>query len=487
MDLAEQFAAVWARRAALLVVAFLAAATVFVWRSSAPEVYEATSTLQVRVPDSESSDPSGQVDYYAQTVTGLVTSRGVVSEAMDAVGRTGSVTDVADEVAAEAATEPGFVAISATGATPEEAVALTDALVETVTQRIADDQAADQAAERDALVTAIAQVGRERDALPSGDYAGRAALIRERESLLGTLRASAGRTAWQLATVEPAREPSSPSAPQPLRDGLLAFLLAAILLAEGIVVRRAWRGAVATRNPGRDVGETLGLPAIEVGPDDPPTALAALLPHVQGATSVTVVQRGPRPGAHTAALLAELLAARRQDVLLVDATPERAAVHLEIGVEPVPGLTDLPAEDDRMVTSLETLPRSHRLHVLAAGRPDGGAALARLGRIAKAAPVDRMVVAASAERLDDLAAVLGELDGPVVVDLDPRHVTKSELRSEVRALQGLGADVVAVTVQVGAGFEGRRRDSRRRRGIEFPTAVPAGTARTAGADAEQGE
>ena len=482
MDLAEQFAAVWARRAVVFVVAFLAAAGVFAWRSSAPEVYEATSTLQVRVPDAETSDPSSQVDYYAQTVTGLVTSRGVVSQAMDAVGRTGSVTDVVEGVSAETAVEPGFVSVSASAESPEEAVALTDALVDVVTQKVADDQAADQAAERDALVTAIAQVGRERDALPSGDYAGRAALIRERESLLGTLRASAGRTAWQLATVEPAREPTSPVAPKPLRDGLLAFLLAAILVAEGIVVRRAWRGALATRNPGRDVAETLGVPAIEVGPDEPPTALAALLPHVQAAPGVTVVQRGPRPGAHTATLLAELLATRRQDVLLVDATPERSAVHLEVGVEMVPGLTDLPTDDDRLVTALETLPRSHRLHVLASGLPDGGAALSRLGRIAKVAPVDRMVVAASAERLDDLAAVLGEIDGPVVVDLDPKHVTRSELRSEVRALQGLGADVVAVTVQVGNGFEGRRREARRRRGVEFPQGTVSGSPA-----AEQGE
>ena len=258
MDLAEQFAAVWARRAIVLVVAFLAGAGVFVWRSAAPEVYEASSTVQVRVPDTETSDPSVQVDYYAQTVSGLATTRSVVATAMEAAGRTDELSDAVGAISAEPSDQPGFVTITAFGGTADDAAELTRALVTAVTQQVADDQAEDQAAERDALVAAIAQVGRERDALPGSDYAGRAALIREREALLSTLRASSGRTAWQVGVVEAARPPGAPSAPQPLRDALLAFLLATILAAEWIVVRRAWRGSIATRRPGRDVGRRSG-------------------------------------------------------------------------------------------------------------------------------------------------------------------------------------------------------------------------------------
>ena len=49
MDVLEQLAAVWAKRVVVLATALLVAATVFVWRSTAPEEYVATSTLQVRL------------------------------------------------------------------------------------------------------------------------------------------------------------------------------------------------------------------------------------------------------------------------------------------------------------------------------------------------------------------------------------------------------------------------------------------------------
>ena len=477
MDLAEQFAAVWARRAVVLVVAFLAAAGVFAWRSAAPEVFESTSTVQVRVPDTESSDPSVQVDYYAQTVTGLATTRSVVAAAMEAAGRTDAVGDVVDQITAEPSEQPGFVTITGAGDSPTQATELTDALVTAVTQQVAEDQAEDQAAERDALVAAIAQVGREREALPASDYAGRAALIRERESLLSTLRASSGRTAWQVGVVEPARPPSSPSAPQPVRDALLAFLLAVILVAEWIVVRRAWRGAVATRRPGRDVSEILGIPAVEVGSDDPPSVLATLLPLLDEATQVTVIQRGPRASAHSASLLAELLASRGQEVLLVDATPDRAVVHLEMGVGLEPGLTSLPIDDEAATAAVAALPTARRLHVLAAGRDDEIETTGRVARLATLAPVSVVVVAASSERLDDLVALVSEVDGPVVVDLDPRHATRRELEAEVAALRGLGADVVAATVHVGSMAEAQHLAARRRRGLTFQQDVAASSGR----------
>ncbi len=477
MDLAEQFAAVWARRAVVLVVAFLAATGVFAWRSAAPEVFESTSTVQVRVPDTESSDPSVQVDYYAQTVTGLATTRSVVAAAMEAAGRTDPVGDVVDQITAEPSEQPGFVTITGAGDSPTQAAELTDALVTAVTDQVAADQAEDQAAERDALVAAIAQVGRERDALPASDYAGRAALIRERESLLSTLRASSGRTAWQVGVVEPARPPSSPSAPQPVRDALLAFVLALILVAEWIVVRRAWRGAVATRRPGRDVSEILGIPAVEVGSDDPPSVLATLLPLLDGATEVTVIQRGPRPSAHSASLLAELLASRGQEVLLVDATPHRAVVHLEMGVGLEPGLTSLPIDDEAATAAVAALPAARRLHVLAAGRDDEIETTGRVARLATVAPVSVVVVAASSERLDDLVALVSEVDGPVVVDLDPRHATRRELEAEVAALRGLGADVVAATVHVGSLAEAQHLAARRRRGLTFQQDVAASSER----------
>ncbi len=75
MDLLEHAAGVWARKYVVLGVAILVAIGVYGWRSNAPEQYDATTTLQVRLPDTQSSDPSGAVAFYAQSVGGLVDSR----------------------------------------------------------------------------------------------------------------------------------------------------------------------------------------------------------------------------------------------------------------------------------------------------------------------------------------------------------------------------------------------------------------------------
>ncbi len=232
--------------------------------------------------------------------------------------------------------------------------------------------------------------------------------------------------------------------------------------------------------------ETLGVPAVEVGSDDPPSALATLLPHLTDATQITVIQRGPRPSAHSASLLAELLASRGQEVLLVDATPERAAVHLEMGIELEPGLTALPVDDDAVVRAVVGLPSAQRLRVLSAGRDDEVEVTGRLARIARVAPVAVVVVAASSDRLDDLVALVNEVEGPVVVDIDPSHATRSELEAEVAALRGLGGDVVAATVHVGTLNDAQHLSARRRRGLTFGRDVAPRTTRRERSSAARG-
>src|SRR3712207_353988 len=117
MDLAEQMSAVWARRYAVVLTALLVAGLVFAWRTASPERYEASSTLQVRVPDIDASDPSTQVEYFAETVVGLLTSRSVVTDALAEVGSDADPDEVSEDVVTEAGGQPGFVTVTASGAT----------------------------------------------------------------------------------------------------------------------------------------------------------------------------------------------------------------------------------------------------------------------------------------------------------------------------------------------------------------------------------
>lgn len=478
MDLSDQLAAVWARRMVVLVVALLVGAAVFAWRVTSPEQFEASSTLQVRPPVEDTSDPALRVSFYADTVIGLVTSRGVVAATLEELGRDEDPDDVVDLVAAEAGTQPGFVTVQVRDSSPARAVELADALVAAVDERVEADQAADREAERDALTQAIADVGLQRDQLPQSDYAGRAALIRERESLLAALRSSAGRTSWQVTTVAEAQEPTSAVSPRPLRDGLLAAIVALLLLAEGIVVRRAWRGALSAREPARDVREAVGVPAVAVAPDDGVGALAALLPQLADAERVSVVHRGPTPSAHTALLVAELLAARGHDVLLVDVASARGSVHRELGVDAGPGFSDLPTEERSLRRDLERLPRLGGARVLVAGSAEGAGArepAATLARVVSHAGAERVVVAASVERPDELYAVLGQGSaGAVVLDVDGASATKRQLREDAAALVGLQVGLAAATVQTSGGTEGQRLESRRRRGLRVTPATTGG-------------
>lgn len=469
MDLLEQLAGVWRRRFYVLGIALIAAAAVLFWRSSLPDEYSATTTMQVRVPTADVSDPSTQVDYYARTVIALATNRGVVTTALAAANRTDAVGDAIDKITAEAGSEPGFVTVTAAGTSPETAAGLADEVAEALSAVIAQNQADDLETEREALRLALAEVGQERVNLPESETVQRAALVRESEALLSSLRTASSKSAWQLVTVETAEEPSSPVAPQPLRDALLAFLLAAIVMAEIVVIRRSWRGELSLRDPARDAGEVTGLPSVAIGPTDGPASLAALLPQVGGASTVLVIQQGARPSAHAASLLAELLAGYDDRVLLVDAGARNPAVHQEFGTPASPGLSDapaaadLPADPEELRACLSTRSSVDRLDILAAGSSEGPVDAEQLDRIATSGAYGRVIIAASVSRIDQLIPVLIRLQGPVVLDVEPGSMTRKHLRKQMSALTGLGVEVVAVTVQSGAAAVAVRREQRQLR------------------------
>ncbi len=469
MDLLEQLAGVWRRRFYVLGIALFAASAVLFWRSSLPDEYAATTTMQVRVANADVSDPSTQVDYYARTVIALATNRGVVTTALAAANRTDEVSTAVDKISAEAGSEPGFVTVTASGTTPETAAGLADEVAATLSEVIAQNQADALETEREALRLALAEVGQERIDLPASETVQRAALMRESEALLSALRTASSKSAWQLVTVETAEEPSAPVAPQPVRDALLAFLLAAIVMAEIVIVRRSWRGELSLRDPARDAGEISGLPSVAIGPTDGPASLAALLPQVGAASTVLVIQQGARPSAHAASLLAELLAGYDDSVLLVDAGSRNPAVHLEFGTPASPGLSDIPpaahlsADPDELREQLLTRSPIDHLEILAAGASEGPVDAERLNRIATSGAFGRVVIAASVSRIDQLIPVLIRLQGPVVLDVEPGTMTRKQLRKQMSALTGLGVEVVAITVQSSAAAVAVRREQRQLR------------------------
>lgn len=490
MDLLEHAAGVWARKYVILGVALLLAIGVFGWRSTAPDQYNATTTLQVRLPDTQTSDPSNQVVFYAETVAALATSRGVVEETLrsfvsaddpektlEVLSSADAIDDAVASVTAEAGSEPGFVLIEAVGATPTEAAELADALGAVLSKQVAVDQADDLDKQIKAADAALAELSRVRSrALVDGaDPFEKAALDREREALLGAQRSLAEKTPWRLAVVEPANLPTSPSAPAPLRDALLALILALILGAEIVVARRAWRGALSARDPGKDAGEIAGVPGLAIRHDQSATGLTPLLPVLHSARTISVIQTGPQAQVRTAALLSELLAARGQDVLLVDANAARPTLHVEYDVALAPGLADLREGSVPAGTRFKDLPHVRSLYVLPAGEAVRSHEDRSLEEILKAAPQHHVTIAASVASIEDLLDVARDITGPTVLDIDI-SMTKRELRAAVDTVRGLGLDLVAVTVSLGSGSErGRKpRQQARTRRTQAAGAIKTG-------------
>ena len=456
MDLVEQLSAVWARRVAVLATALMVAGAVFVWRAAGPETYEASATLQVRLPETDASDPSTQAVYYAETVIGLMTSRDVVVDALGSVGRGDDPSEVADRLRVRAGTQPGFVDVTADGSTAREAADLADALVAAVGRRLTAEQAADIDAERNRLTAALEQVLGQLYAAPAGDNAAKAALIREREELISSLRTNANRGTYRVVTVESAEPPAHPVAPTPIRDAVLALLLALVLGAEAIVIRRAWRGAISARDPAGDVAETIEAPSVALHAGDGVESVAPLLPALVGSRLITVAQvvGRRRPDGRAAVLLARLLTVRGGDVLLLDATARRPSVHRALGAEVEPGLTDLPTDRQALRRHLDELPRLAGFRVLTAGRPDSldpAAARARLARVVAAAGEAVVVIAISGRRLDELLSLSPDgAHGSVVLVVDSGAATRSVLRQMAAAWRGFGGRLAGAVVTVRA-------------------------------------
>ena len=453
MDLAEQLSAVWARRVAVLAAALVVAAAVFVWRAAAPETYEASAILQVRLPDTDASDPSTRADYYAETVVGLMTSRDVVADALGSAGREEEKPSaVADRLTVQTGTQPGFVEVTADGRSGRQAADLANALVAAVDRRVTAEQTADIDAERNRLTAALQQVLDQLYSSADGDSAAKAALIREREELISALRTNAARGTYRVATVESAVPPAHPVAPTPLRDALLAFLVALVVVAEGIVIRRAWRGAISARDPAGDVAATIDAPAVALRSVDGVESVAPLLPAFAESPRITVACVGRRrPDGRAAVLVARLLAARGRDVLLVDATSRRPSVHRALGVDLVPGLSEAPTDRQALRRHLRGLPRVTGFRALTAGRPGAADAESRCGplaRVLEAAGDDCVVVAVAGRRLDELLALMPEYYGSVIVVVDSATATRRSVRQLVAAWRGLGVTLVGAVVTV---------------------------------------
>lgn len=410
----EHLRVLWRVRWGALLLALLAAAAVYALRSGGDDEYEADARVRLVFRDDAGLViDADQADLAARTYAELGNGPTVLGAAVTDAGLALTSGEAQDQVVVSASSTPGFIDVAAVASTPQEAVALADAVAAALVSAVLEDQAFD-------------------------------------EGILGidaVVETDADRTATQVSSAAVA-------------ETVMAFLVVLVLAAEALALARSARGALRLGDPAGEVEDLVGLPAVALRATDRQTSLLALAPfvlrHLAGRPVVTVVQRGRPVSSAGALLLAEAFGAVGRRSVLVDADVSAPLLGDR------PGLAEVVAGTVRVVDVGLRTGSGHAI-VLNAGNavgldavavPDLEARIAAFG-----ADVAVVSTTAAVPRLESLL-VVARLPRAVVLVLDPDRSTRRQVVAAVEEVRAVGHELCAVLL-VRAPRRGRtgRRDS----------------------------
>lgn len=292
MDIRGQLTSVRLRWLPILATAVLVALVVFGVRASAPAMYSATLSARVDAPASSGADPAEAVSFAADTVVGLSQTPTVLSDAAARARLPIGPTEVASRITVAPTRTAGFLSITAVAPTGTEAVLLARATSYALSVRLVRDAQTLAAATATPLRSELDQLSRQL-AAPNRDPG-----LQERFEALNTaLIEVQSRPGIGLLAEDAATLPGQPVSPAPVRDALLAFLVALIVVAECVIAVRAARGRIPEGDPAAALRSRVDRPVVVL--DGGPAAVAAplaLLHHdlLADADGVVVVHLTPR-------------------------------------------------------------------------------------------------------------------------------------------------------------------------------------------------
>jgi len=415
-------ASVWRYKWTILTAALLAAGLGYFLSSSQAPTYEATARIFLADPRNQSimsnarvyADPVQYVPQQAERVT----SDPVLDLAAQFVGGGATGESLAKRVATAPDPELNLISVTAVASTPTAAADIANAVTEAYEQvsrqqelAKADAAVAELEGARQRLRDQIAGFEAELAARPED-----LALITRLEVVTNQLAALDERAQGVAVDAavfgsgvdltESAEIPESPASPKPIRNAVLAGVLAFALAAAWAY----WRAARTQRVESRfDPARVLGVPLLGQIPrfrqsggglgrgsgdtpiDIPPEAAEAyrfLLTSVEfslderGGSSVLITSAGEGDGKTlTAAGMARAAAVDGRDTLLVDADVRARGLSRLVGIDRLGGLTDLirdSVEDLDRLLRVPFLAEGVKVRVLSAGtRVDDPGALLR--------------------------------------------------------------------------------------------------------------
>ena len=389
MDVAAHFRTIWNQRRTVLATALATMIVVFIWRHSQPKVYEAQTRLRVSPAASDTGTrPTGNdAVFIAEGYVERARSTDVLAAAGERSGLSLDANQVRNRVSIVADANAPTITVTATERTGAGAADLSDGVASALVTAVASDQQQAADATLAGLQAELTQLTADLAAL-APNAPERAAVQARHDALVAATAQQQLRVGDQLTVMSPGDPTSDPTAPRPLQESLLAFLVALVVSAELVVAVKALRERGSRNRVGDDVAADTGLPILAIvrpgsGADEHEAfrelrtnlALMTQSPEAQRAIAVIGVDAGV--GATNASIeLALAAAAGRRLVVLVDGDLRRPELHDRLDVALSPGLSDVLGGAVFAPMPLSSTDGRPPLYVLPAGRPVDDPAMA---------------------------------------------------------------------------------------------------------------
>ncbi len=463
MSLADHLRVIATNWWRILIIAAVCGGLTYFYSHGQPKSYESSTLLSVAgTPGTNDANvPSDALLFRAQYYAAIAKSSGVAGKAAKAAG----LAMTGDQASSHISTltnssSNGLILLKASGKTPVAAQRLAAQSAVALTNYVKTQQVNSLKAQQLVLQQQLDNLNT-RLAATKQDSPVYNALLNSIVSTNTALVQLETQPQFSVITVTPAGLSTSPVAPTPSRDGMLAFLLAGIIAAESFVIIRAFSDRFARAQDAASITEFTGMPVLAMiprgrGPDvvEAFRTLRTNLLFLEGAgrpRTVAMVSPNPAAGKSFCAIhLAESAVAVDAEVVLVDADLRRPVIHSRVRVPREPGLSDALRGGDlhNAIHCVEGIPN---LKVMPSGSPVSDTVGVLGGRafrgILDALETAELVVVDTPPGAvyADALAVSAQCDATLLV-LDAKTTRRHAARQLIDSLERTGATLIGVVV-----------------------------------------
>jgi len=443
--LGDHLQTIWRRKWFILAGAAAVAEVVFLLLSFTVEPrYESEASLRLTVESDGALLLDGdRVEYASRVYAELAESPAVLSEAVERSGLDLDLDQAGAAIDVEWARPPGFIDISASLASPDDAAALADGMAAALMATIAADS----------------------ERLGGEDGDGNTA---------DNSTTSEGGTVLGAALVEPAVAASSPASPRPLRDAVAAFVIALVVLAEVAALWRPVRGLLPLSRTAELVTELVGVPSLTLtgDPEDRTRLGSFAARHLMSVPAIVAVHCSSDARPAAPARLGEALTAVGRRTLVADADRRDPSLHWWLSLPRRPGLEDIARGEATVGEAAFRSEARAEVSLLTAGgdgdegrdgdgdRGPGGQPTDSDDHLLDTLGADHdcvLVYVGADAALEGIASTVAGLRSSTVLIIDPERMTRRRLAELVHGYGG-HEDVIAILLmsKAAAAAETRR-------------------------------